>query len=60
MKKHSLKNPWIFQSTNVGGRLFSNMNYMKNRYRTRLADDGLQSCVKMAVYSPHVRADALN
>ena len=42
------------------GNFFPHMNYIKNRCRTRLTDDSLQSCVKMAVYTPHVRADALN
>ena len=37
--------------------LFSNMNYIKNRYRKRLTDDSLQSCVKVKVssYSPNVQ-----
>ena len=36
------------------------MHYIKSRYRARLTDDSLQSCVKMTAYCSHVRADGLN
>ena len=34
--------------------IFPNMNYSKNRYRTHLTDDSLQSWVKMIAYRPHM------
>ncbi|XP_076805287.1 general transcription factor II-I repeat domain-containing protein 2B-like [Clavelina lepadiformis] len=57
IKKYALGTLSIFGSTYVCEQLFSNMNYIKNRYRTRLTDDSLQSCVKMKMtsYSPHVQ-----
>ena len=57
MKKYALSIMSIFGSTYVCEQLFSNMNYIKNRYRTRLTDGNLQSCVKMKVtsYSPDVQ-----
>ena len=57
MKKYALGILLIFGSTYVCEQLFSNMNYIKNRYRTRLTDDSLQSCVKVKVssYSPNVQ-----
>ena len=46
MKKNALENLSIFRFTYVRGQLFPNMNYIKNRYRARLTDDSLQSCVE--------------
>ena len=51
MKKYALAFMSIFGSTYVCEQLFSNMNYIKNRYRTRLTDGNLQSCMKMKVAS---------
>ena len=47
----------IFGSTYVCEQLFSTMNYIKNKHRSRLTDDSLQSCVKMRVtsYSPDLQ-----
>ena len=50
MLKHALENLSIFRSTYVCGQIFLNMNYLlyytyiKNRYRSRLTDNNLQSC----------------
>ena len=57
MKKYALGILSIFGSTYVCERLFSNMNYIKNRYCTCLTDNSLQSCVKVKVssYSPNVQ-----
>ena len=57
MKKYAFGILSIFGSTYVCEQLFSNMNYIKNRYRSRLTDDSLQSCVKVKVssYSPNVQ-----
>ena len=57
MKKYAFGILSIFGSTYVCEQLFSNMNYIKNRYRTRLTDNSLQSCVKVKVsfYSPNVQ-----
>ena len=55
MKKYALGVLSIFGSTYACEQLFSTMNYIKNKHRSRLTDDTLQSCVKMKVtsYSPH-------
>ena len=57
MKKYALAIMSIFGSTYLCEQLFSSMNYIKNRYRTRLTDGNLQLCVKMKVtsYSPDVQ-----
>lgn len=46
----------IFGSTYLCEQIFSNMNYIKSKYRTRLTDESLQSCVKIKVtsYMPDV------
>ena len=46
----------IFGSTYLCEQIFSNMNYVKSKYRSRLTDVSLQSCVKMKVtsYSPDI------
>lgn len=46
----------IFGSTYLCKQIFSNMNYIKSKYRTRLTDERLQSCVKIKVtsYMPDV------
>ena len=46
----------IFGSTYLCEQIFSNMNYVKSKYRSRLTDVTLQSCVKMKVtsYSPDI------
>lgn len=57
MKKYALGVLSIFGSTYVCEQLFSNMNFIKSKHRTRLTDDSLRSCVKMKVtaYSPDVQ-----
>ncbi|KAF4073159.1 hypothetical protein AMELA_G00255660 [Ameiurus melas] len=57
IKKYALGVLSIFRSTYVCEQVFSNMNFIKNKHRTRLTDDSLQSCVKMKVtaYSPDVQ-----
>ncbi|KAJ7338611.1 hypothetical protein JRQ81_012513 [Phrynocephalus forsythii] len=57
MKKYAFGVLSIFGSTYVCEQVFSNMNYIKNKYRSRLTDDSLQACVKMKVtsYSPDVQ-----
>ena len=58
-KKYALRSLSIFGYTigytDVYGQFFRNVKYIKNRYRTHFADEGLESCVKikMASYSPH-------
>lgn len=56
MKKYAFGVLSIFGSTYVCEQVFSNMNYIKNKHRSRLTDETLQSCVKMKVtsYSPDV------
>ncbi|QQP57795.1 Uncharacterized protein FKW44_002899, partial [Caligus rogercresseyi] len=46
----------IFGSTYLSEQIFSNMNYNKSKYRTRLTHKSLQSCVKIKVtsYMPDV------
>uniref|UniRef100_A0A8C9ZDY1 SPIN-DOC-like zinc-finger domain-containing protein n=1 Tax=Sander lucioperca TaxID=283035 RepID=A0A8C9ZDY1_SANLU len=57
MKKYALGVLSIFGSTYVCEQVFSNMNFIKSKHRTRLTDDSLRSCVKMKVtaYSPDVQ-----
>ncbi|XP_069460653.1 general transcription factor II-I repeat domain-containing protein 2-like [Ambystoma mexicanum] len=57
MKKYAFGVLSIFGSTYVCEQVFSNMNYIKNKHRSRLTDDSLQACVKMKVtsYSPDVQ-----
>ena len=57
MKKYVLEILSIFGSTYVCEQLFSNMNYIKHKYRTRLTENSFQSCVKMKVtsYSPDMQ-----
>ncbi|XP_027132767.1 general transcription factor II-I repeat domain-containing protein 2A [Larimichthys crocea] len=57
MKKYAFGVLSIFGSTYACEQLFSTMNYIKNKHRSRLADDSLQSCVKMKVtsYSPDLQ-----
>ncbi|KAK9513127.1 hypothetical protein VZT92_018660 [Zoarces viviparus] len=46
----------IFGSTYLCEQIFSSMNYIKSKYRSRLTDDSLQSCLKLKVtsYSPDI------
>ncbi|XP_039186129.1 general transcription factor II-I repeat domain-containing protein 2-like [Crotalus tigris] len=57
MKKYAFGVLSIFGSTYICEQVFSNMNYIKNKYRSRLAGNSLQSCVKMKLtsYSPDVQ-----
>ncbi|XP_048357110.1 general transcription factor II-I repeat domain-containing protein 2B-like [Sphaerodactylus townsendi] len=57
MKKYAFGVLSIFGSTYACEQLFSTMNYVKNKYRSRLKDDSLQSCLKMKVtsYSPDLQ-----
>ncbi|KAM3838578.1 general transcription factor II-I repeat domain-containing protein 2A-like [Vipera latastei] len=57
MKKYAFGVLSIFGSTYVCEQVFSNMNYIKNKYRSRLTDNSLQSCLKMKVtsYSPDMQ-----
>ncbi|XP_066471497.1 protein FAM200C-like isoform X2 [Tiliqua scincoides] len=57
MKKYAFAVLSIFGSTYVCEQVFSNMNFIKNKYRSRLTDVCLQSCVKTKVtsYSPDVQ-----
>jgi len=57
MKKYAFGVLSIFGSTYVCEQLFSTMNFVKNKHRSRLTDDSLQSCVKMKVtsYSPDLQ-----
>ncbi|KAK7909442.1 hypothetical protein WMY93_014126 [Mugilogobius chulae] len=54
MKKYAFGVLSIFGSTYICEQLFSNVNYIKSKYRSRLTDESLQSCVKIKVtsYSP--------
>ncbi|KAM3831932.1 general transcription factor II-I repeat domain-containing protein 2A-like [Vipera latastei] len=56
-KKYAFGVLSIFGSTYVCEQIFSNMNYIKNKYRSRLTDNSLQSCLKMKVtsYSPDMQ-----
>ena len=75
MKKYAFGILSIFGSTYVCEQLFSNINYIKNKCRTRLTDDSLQSCVKVKLssYNPnmqmlcaemqeqnHIKSDCMN
>ena len=57
MKKYAFGVFSIFGSTYACEQLFSNMNYIKNKHRSRLTDESLQSCAKMKVtsYSPDLQ-----
>ncbi|KAJ8395711.1 hypothetical protein AAFF_G00029480 [Aldrovandia affinis] len=57
MKKYAFGVLSIFGSTYACEQLFSTMNYVKSKHRSRLTDDSLQSCVKMKVtsYSPDLQ-----
>ena len=57
MKKYAFGVLSIFESTYACEQLFSTMNYIKNKHRSRLTDDSLRSCVKMKVtsYSPDLQ-----
>ncbi|OCU00129.1 hypothetical protein XELAEV_18005914mg [Xenopus laevis] len=46
----------IFGSTYLCEQVFSNMNFIKSKYRSRLTDESLQSCMKIKVtsYSPDI------
>lgn len=56
MKKYAFGVLSIFGSTYLCEQVFSSMNYIKSKYRSRLTDDSLQSCVKIKVtsYSPNI------
>ena len=56
MKKYAFAVLSMFGSTYFCEQIFSNMNYIKSKYRTRLTDESLQSCVKIKVtnYMPDV------
>lgn len=56
MKKYAFGVMSIFGSTYLCEQVFSNMNYIKSKYRSRLTDESLQSCVKIKVtfYSPDI------
>ena len=49
MKKYAFGVLSIFGSTYVCEQVFSSINYIKNKHRSHLTDDSLQSCVKMRV-----------
>ena len=51
MKKYAFGVLSIFGSTYMCEQIFSNMNYIKSKYRTRLTDESLNSCVKIKVSS---------
>ena len=51
MKKYAFGVLSIFGSTYTCEQIFSNMNYIKSKYGTRLTDESLQSCVKIKVSS---------
>lgn len=56
MKKYAFGVLSIFGSTYLCEQVFSSMNYIKSKYRSRLTDESLQSCVKIKVksYSPDI------
>jgi len=56
MKKYAFGVLSIFGSTYLCEQVFSNINYVTSKYRSRLTDDSLRSCVKMKVtcYSPDI------
>ncbi|KAJ8378470.1 hypothetical protein AAFF_G00239340 [Aldrovandia affinis] len=51
MKKYAFGVLSVFGSTYFCEQVFSSMNYIKSKYRSRLTDDSLQSCVKIKVTS---------
>lgn len=53
MKKYAFGVLSIFGSTYLCEQIFSNMNYIKSKYRTRLTDE---SCVKIKVTCPMLRS----
>lgn len=57
MKRYAFGVLSIFGSTYLCEQMFSCMNSIKNKHRSRLTQDSLQSCVKLKVsaYSPDLR-----
>ena len=57
MKKYAFGVLSIFGSTYLCEQVFSSMNFIKSKYRSRLTNESLQSCVKIKVtsYSPDIR-----
>ena len=57
MKKYAFGVLLIFGSTYACEQVFSTMNYIKNKHRSRLTDDSSQSCVKikMTWHSPDLQ-----
>lgn len=57
MKRYAFGVLAIFGSTYICEQVFSNMNFIKNKHRSRLTDINLRSCLKMKVtsYSPDVK-----
>ena len=51
IKKYAFGDLSIFGSTYLCEQVFSSMNYIKRKHRSRLTDDSLQSCVKIKVMS---------
>lgn len=47
----------LFASTYLCESLFSNMNFIKNKHRTRLTDEHLDSCIRLSVtsYTPNIK-----
>ncbi|KAK0139586.1 General transcription factor II-I repeat domain-containing protein 2B [Merluccius polli] len=56
MKKYAFGVMSIFGSTYLCEQLFSSMNFIKNKHRSRLVDESLQACMKLKVtsYSPDI------
>lgn len=56
MKKNAFGVLSIFGSTYLCEQVFSSMNFIKSKYRSRLTDESLQSCIKIRVtsYSPDI------
>ena len=56
MKKYAFGVLSIFGSTYLSEQLFSSMNFIKNKHRSRLLDESLQACMKIKVtsYSPDI------
>ncbi|KAM9717454.1 general transcription factor II-I repeat domain-containing protein 2A-like isoform 1-T1 [Menidia menidia] len=57
MKRYAFGVLAIFGSTYICEQVFSNMNFIKNKHRSRLTDVSLRSCLKMKVtsYSPDMK-----
>ncbi|XP_039204212.1 uncharacterized protein LOC120310168 isoform X3 [Crotalus tigris] len=57
MKKYAFGVLSIFGSTYLCEQVFSNLNYIQNKYCSHLKDNSLQSCLKLKVtsYSPDVQ-----